>query len=244
MSIKRILLALAALAWMPIAGAQMSSDGDYDTRHLLKLNLSDWYFARYELGYEYVLNSSTSVQLSFAGIGEAESFGLYQYNNLTGMSAWTDVAIEHAGWRLSPEIRRYAWVNGGMPEGVFVSIQGRIEQWNLDVDEDIDDFAGISEGAFQDELDGRYSQFHWGGGVMVGFQWYSDNGISIEVYTGPMFRSYSRSWVHEGTLGSDAQESAEDSLDERIFSSSRRSVYLLSDSGPGWRFGLTVGLGL
>ena len=30
MSIKRILLALAALAWMPIAGAQMSSDGDYD----------------------------------------------------------------------------------------------------------------------------------------------------------------------------------------------------------------------
>ena len=40
------------------------------------------------------------------------------------------------------------------------------------------------------------------------------------------------------------QELAEDSVEDRLFSSSRYSPYLLADSGPGWRFGLTVGLGL
>ena len=34
-------------------GAFAQEDG-IDTRSLLKLNLSDWYWARYELGYEHV----------------------------------------------------------------------------------------------------------------------------------------------------------------------------------------------
>lgn len=217
---------------------------DVDARNLLKLNLSDWYFARYEIGLEHVLNASTSVQLAFAGIGESEDFSRYNYNNLTGRDAWTEVEINHSGWRVSPELRRYAWVYGGMPEGVFVSLLGRLEQWNLEVDEDIDDLDGVQVGQYQGELDGTFRQFHWGGGVMVGYQWYSDNGISIEVYTGPMFRSYSRSWNPDENLDSDAQESAKDSIEERIFNPSQRSLLLTSNSGPGWRFGLTVGLGL
>lgn len=241
--LKFLLIPIALLSGAWGVSAQ-SPDGNIDTRQLLKLNLSDWYFARYELGYEHVLNGSTSVQLSFAGIGASEGFGRYQYNNMTGMDSWTDVEINHGGWRLTGEIRRYAWVYGGMPEGVFVSIMGRMEQWNLDVDEDIDDFGGLPMGQFQGELDGTYEQFHWGGGVMVGYQWYSDNGISLEVYTGPMFRSYTRDWRHEGPLTDGEQELAEDSVEDRLFSSSRYSPYLLSDSGPGWRFGLTVGLGL
>ena len=217
---------------------------DIDVRNLIKLNLSDWYFARYELGYERVLNGATSMQLAFAGIGATEEYGRYQYNNFSGMNSWTDVEVSHSGWRLTPELRRYAWVYGGMPEGIFVSIMGRLEQWNLTFDEDIDDLGGIPQNQFPDELDGVWKQFHWGGGVMVGYQWYSDNGISIEAYTGPMFRSYARSWNPDVTLSSDALESAEDSLEERLFSASRWSTYLSSDSGPGWRFGLTVGLGL
>jgi hypothetical protein len=215
-----------------------------DTRNLLKLNLSDWYFARYELGFERILNGSTSLQLAFAGIGASEEYGRYQYNNFTGMDAWTDVEVNHSGWRLTPELRRYAWVYGGMPEGIFVSIMGRLEQWSLAFDEDIDDLGGIPQSQFPEELDGVWKQFHWGGGVLVGYQWYSDNGISIEAYTGPMFRSYSRSWNPDAPLSGDALESAEDSLEERLFQGSRWITYLTSDSGPGWRFGLTVGLGV
>lgn len=229
---------------LSFVGLAQTEDGEIDTRNLMKLNLSDWYFARYELAYEHVLNGSTSFQLAFAGIAAEEDFRRYSYNNFTGMEAWNDVEINHGGWRFSPEIRRYAWVYGGMPEGIFVSIQGRFEQWNLELDEDIDDFSGIPEGQFQQELDGNFSQFHWGGGVMVGYQWYSDNGISLEVYTGPMFRSYSRKWSHQGPLTDNEQESAEDAIEERVFPNSRWSQYLQSDSGPGWRFGLTVGLGL
>lgn len=243
MFMKRILACFAVtLALLPVSGQDVN--GDIDARSLVKLNLSDWYFARYELAYEHVLNGATSVQFALAGISATEENSRYQYNYTTGMDAWTDVEISHSGWRFTPEIRRYAWVYGGMPEGVFVGIMGRLEQWNLQVDEDIDDLGGIAQGQFQDELDGTFSQFHWGGGVMVGYQWYSDNGISIEVYTGPMFRNYSRSWSHDGTLDADLQEEAEDSLEDRLFSTSRWSPYLLSDSGPGWRFGLTVGLGL
>ncbi len=59
-----------------------------------------------------------------------------------------------------------------------------------------------------------------------------------------MFRSYSRGWSHKGDLNAEEQELAEDSLEDRLFNGSRWSEYLNRDSGPGWRFGLTVGLGL
>ena len=241
----RLLPCVAVLALLLAPShTQAQVDGDIDARQLLKLNLSDWYFARYELGYEHVLNASTSVQIAFAGIGASEEFNRYDFNNFNVVSPWADVELEHSGWRLTPELRRYAWVYGGMPEGVYVSIMGRLEQWNLEFDEDIRDPAGITSGQFQEELDGTWSQFHWGGGVLVGYQWYSDNGISLEVYTGPMFRSYSRGWSHKGDLNAEEQELSEDSLEDRLFNGSRWSEYLNRDSGPGWRFGLTVGLGL
>jgi len=234
-----ILALLSALSFVALA----QEDG-IDTKNLLKLNLSDWYWARYELGYEHVLNGSTSLQFAFAGIGAVEDQSKSWYNNLSGASTQADIDIEHGGWRFSPEIRRYAWVYGGMPEGVFVSIMGRVESWSLTIDEDVDNLNGLPQNEFQAELDGVYRQFHWGGGVMVGYQWYSDNGISIEMYTGPMFRSYTRSWSADVSLTNDAQEEAEDSLEGRIFNSSNWSTYLNTNSGPGWRFGLTVGLGL
>ena len=239
---RSVLLVMVGLMMLTSVRAQVSED--IETRNLVKLNLSDWYFARYELGYEYVLNESTSVQFALAGIGASEDYGRYYYNNFAGMDSWTDVEVNHTGWRITPELRRYAWVYGGMPEGVFVSIMGRLEQWNLEFDEDVDDLSGISQSQYQGELDGTFSQFHWGGGVMVGYQWYSDNGISIEMYTGPMFRSYSRSWTHDGELSGDERELVDDSLEDRLFNPSRWSALLNSDSGPGWRFGLTVGLGL
>jgi len=221
-----------------------AQEENIETRSLLKLNLSDWYWARYELGYEHVLNESTSIQFAFAGIGAEENWSNYYYNNIGGQDAQVDINIVHGGWRFTPEIRRYAWVYGGMPEGVFVSVQGRVENWSLTVDEDTDDPNGFPAAQFQGELDGRYSLFHWGGGVMVGYQWYSDNGISIEVYTGPMFRSYSGTWTPDAALTDGEQEDAEDSLEYRAFDRSKWSTYLTANSGPGWRFGLTVGLGL
>lgn len=232
------------LGFLALASGAVGQEDDIDAQSLLKLNLSDWYWARYELAFEHVLNASTSVQFAFAGIGAEESFTNYYYNYDFGSDAVADLDIVHGGWRFTPEIRRYAWVYGGMPEGVFVSVQGRIESWNLTIDEDVDDLNGFPANQYQGELDGEYSQFHWGGGVMVGYQWYSDNGISIEVYTGPMFRSYSRNWSPTRDLSVDDRESSEDSLEPRVFNSSQWSTYLTANSGPGWRFGMTVGLGL
>ena len=222
----------------------VAQDDNIDAKSVLKLNLSDWYWARYELGYEHVLNESTSVQFSFAGIGAEEDRSAYYFNNWLGTDAQSDLHVVHGGWRFTPEIRRYAWVYGGMPEGVYVSVQGRVENWSLTIDEDTDDVNGFPAAQFQGELDGRYTLFHWGGGVMVGYQWYSDNGISIELYTGPMFRSYTRTWTPDAALTDGETEASEDSLEPRIFNGSNWNTYLTANSGPGWRFGLTVGLGL
>ena len=59
-----------------------------------------------------------------------------------------------------------------------------------------------------------------------------------------MFRSYSRSWTPDASLTNQQTEDAEDSLEPRVFNGSNWSTYLTANSGPGWRFGLTVGLGL
>ena len=64
----------------------MGQEENIDTRSLLKLNLSDWYWARYELGYEHVLNESTSVQFALAGIAAEEPQTNNRANNLLGTS--------------------------------------------------------------------------------------------------------------------------------------------------------------
>ena len=58
----------------------------------------------------------------------------------------------------------------------------------------------------QGELDGVYKQFHWGVVSWSGTNGTSDNGISIEVYTGPMFRSYSRTWTADVPLTSGSKK--------------------------------------
>ena len=60
----------------------IGQEENIDTRSLLKLNLSDWYWARYELGYEHVLNESTSVQFALAGIAAEEPQTNNRANNL------------------------------------------------------------------------------------------------------------------------------------------------------------------
>ncbi len=227
-----------------LAAPGVAQEDNIDAKSVLKLNLSDWYWARYELGYEHVLNESTSLQFSFAGIGAEEDRSAYYYNNMQGTDSQSNLHVVHGGWRFTPEIRRFAWVYGGMPEGVYVSVQGRVENWSLTIDEDTDGVNGFPAAQFQGELDGRYALFHWGGGVMVGYQWYSDNGISIELYTGPMFRSYTRTWTPDAALTDGETEASEDSLEPRVFNGSKWNTYLTANSGPGWRFGLTVGLGL
>ena len=161
------------LGFLALASGAVGQEDDIDAQSLLKLNLSDWYWARYELAFEHVLNASTSVQFAFAGIGAEESFTNYYYNYDFGSDAVADLDIVHGGWRFTPEIRRYAWVYGGMPEGVFVSVQGRIESWNLTIDEDADDLNGFPANQYQGELDGEYSQFHWGG-----VSWWGTSGTA------------------------------------------------------------------
>ena len=50
-------------------------DGDIDAQRLLKLNLSDWYFARYELGYEHNVfeNYDTQIQEFSAKLPTSQS---------------------------------------------------------------------------------------------------------------------------------------------------------------------------
>ena len=99
----------------------MGQEENIDTRSLLKLNLSDWYWARYELGYEHVLNESTSVQFALAGIAAEEPQTNNRANNLLGTFTGTDINLEHGG---GGSHRR----SGGMPgcmaacrRGVFVT---------------------------------------------------------------------------------------------------------------------------
>ena len=149
-----------------------AQEENIDTRSLLKLNLSDWYWARYELGYEHVINESTSIQFAFAGIGAEENRTTYYYNNELGRDAVADLEVVHGGWRFTPEIRRYAWVYGGMPEGVFVSVQGRVENWSLTIDEDADDLNDSPASQFQGMTGGTTSS------TGEGVSWSATNGTA------------------------------------------------------------------
>ena len=62
------------------------------------------------------------------------------------------------------------------------------------------------------EIDHTLNFFSFGAGFNLGYQWLADNGLSVETYFGPMFRSVNRTFDFAALPSSDMQDVAEDAV--------------------------------
>lgn len=241
------LAVLSASLFSPV-----SAQAEPQEEALLKLNMFDFVHGRYELLYEKVLDHETTFQMAINGIGWVENArgGQYYYDDETFTDYYFDseAVLEHSGWGITPEIRRYAWVNGGVPEGVFLSLFARYEVHAISVDEEAIDISDWPESfsIYDGEVDFSAKRTQMGAGLLVGFQWVADNGISLEVFMGPEFRSLNMRWDFDSEMSDLEVEAAQDAFRDRILdrSSFRTQNLFNARTGPYVRFGITAGLGL
>ena len=248
--------AFALLVAAPTQAQKVEGEAPAQYTHLVKVNLLDFAWGQYTAVYERVLGPYTSVALNLGGIGyydSANSYSLGSYYDEWGIwyNAPAELEMEVSGWELTPEIRRYGFIFDGMPEGLYASAFVQLRGVTAEVDETLDldqidsELYGLD---YPYEIDHTLKFFSVGAGFNLGYQWMADNGLAIDAYFGPMFRSVSQTYTFDNLpagLDSNPQATAEDATEDRL-----RNDYWLSRptsndlynarTGPWVRGGISV----
>ena len=259
MKARKILFALS-IVWLagvvttPLCAQRVKEGAPAQRDQLLRVNLSDFAIGQYTASFEQVLNENSTLVINLGGIGyTVEQSQIYLGEAYDELGNWSylrgNLLAEASGFELTPEYRRFGYIHDGMPEGLYVSMFAQIRNLNVSVDEELpeDAFEEVFGLDYPHEIDHDFSLFTFGAGFNIGYQWMADNGLAIDVYFGPMFRSVSRSYDF-GDNTPLGEEAATKAVDDRM-----RNTYYpglgLSDAyrartGPWIRGGVTVGLGL
>jgi hypothetical protein len=255
----RFAVVAIAASVVPVASAQkVVGEAPAQYEHLVKVNLLDFAFGQYTASYERVIGPYTSVALNLGGIGyydASESYSIGSNYNAWGIwsNAPAEIEMEVSGWEFTPEIRRYGFIFDGMPEGLYASAFLQFRGLTAAVDEslDIEDIDSELYGIdYPHEIDHTLRFFSVGGGFNLGYQWMADNGLAIDAYFGPMFRSVRRTFEFDrlpAGVDPDPQGTAEEAAEDRIRNDYWMRQVVSNDlytgrSGPWVRGGISVAI--
>ena len=120
-------------------------------------------------------------------------------------------------------------------------------QCNTELSEELDDvqpFSDVYGIAYPYTVDHTATIRSLGVGVELGYHWLSKNGLSLDAYAGPMFRSMSREYVFEAVpmTEADALQGVERRLNYNYYSSPQFSDLYNGRTGSWFRAGITLGL--
>ena len=95
---------------------------------LIKVNLTDFISGKYSLSYERVIGPWTTAEFTVTGIGMTTSdytytiaqASYYPYSSFYP-SLPADMTTEMSGWEVSGAVRKYGWVDDGVPDGFYAS---------------------------------------------------------------------------------------------------------------------------
>ncbi|GAB4398211.1 MAG: hypothetical protein OHK0053_16380 [Microscillaceae bacterium] len=135
----------------------------YDKKNLIKINLMSPVLSSLSMGYERVLNTNTSFQMSFFVQDQRFSF--------------SDETLK--GFGFTPEVRIYLSERKQAPGGFFVAPFLSYRQYQHEY-KYYDGFSLI-------ERSGKADYQAYGVGVIVGAQWIFKKTISIDVWGGSGF---------------------------------------------------------
>lgn len=255
MKAKSFLFATSLISGIVLsASGQRVQEGAPNQREqLIKVNLTDFAIGQYTAAFEKVLNENSTFVINLGGIGYTVDRRQYwlgewydEFGNWDRLSG--NLEAEVSGFELTPEYRRFGYIHDGLPEGLYVSMFGQFRNITSVVNETLSaDAQSETFGLdYPHEIDHTYKTTTFGAGFNIGYQWMADNGLSIDVYFGPMFRYVSRSYDFGDNLPL-GEEAAIDAVEDRM----RNNYYPgfgLTDSyiartGPWIRGGVCVGLG-
>ena len=167
---------------------------------MVKVSLTDFIAGKYSLSYERVLGNWSTAEVTVTGIGMTTSDYSYTiaqpvyygwdsfYPNLPA-----DLDLEMSGWEVQGAVRKYGWVDDGVPDGFYASAFLTVGAATIHADERIrpvafdPDTVTWEPGSFLDEIDHTLDLKKWGFGLTVGYQWLTDSGLGLDAFMAPCF---------------------------------------------------------
>ena len=231
------------------------------------MSLTDFISGKYSLSYERVVDDWTTAELTVTGIGMTTTDYTYTiaqpllypwdsfYPNLPA-----DLDMEISGWEVQAAVRKYGWVDDGVPDGFYASAFLTAGAATVHADERIRDVAfdpdtvTFEPGAFLDEIDHTLNVTKWGFGLTIGYQWLTIPGGSARIvrqrtqqrstgraYMGPMFRGITRTYLMERYSPEEARDIVRQRFVEGILTSDaaatgwapdRQKIHYNGNTGP------------
>ena len=251
------LFATAAFAAVVFSGQAQESTAEPNVLHdgLLKVNLTDFISGKYSLSYERMLGNWSSVEATVTGIGMTTSDYTYTIAQ-PAMYPWdsfypnlpADLDMEISGWEAQVGVRKYGWVDRGVPDGFYASAFFTAGAATIAADERIrpvafdPDTVTFEPGAFLDEIDHTLSVTKWGFGLTIGYQWLTESGLGLDAYMGPVFRGITRTYLMEGYSAEEARDIVRERTQQRYWLGPGPAEHYNGSTGPWFSGGLRVSL--
>ena len=233
----RYLIAVFLISMVGLASAQQYN-------HVVKTNLLGYFAGQYMFGYEYMLNENMSVQLVPGFISRNSDQTRMDYDINSGTRYNQRYEQLKSGFIAIPEFRYYAAPDAtGAPHGLFIAAFARILSLKYDLtdtgDPEYFDYGSsldvyTIESANVSRIDERTVL---GGGITIGYAYYTSSGAMVEAFMGPQFKNATSSRTYANFV---SVEAGDDAFDAKFSDISLSGV---ENSGWGLRFGVNVGLG-
>jgi len=212
----RTFLLTAALAAVTFGAQAQQYKG------VVKTNPLGYFTGQFMFGYEHMLNDRMSVQLMPGLVSQSSSQTLFE----------TSYEQQKSGFIVIPEFRYYLKPdNLGAPEGLYVAGLARVMSLTYDLTD-----TSPANGLYAD-VSRTDKRTVIGGGAVIGYAFFMDNGLSAELFVGPQFKSVSFDRTYDNFTNSEAGDAEFDSKFVDV------SLAGLENSGAGVRFGINVGFG-
>ena len=252
-SLHHIAVALSLSASFAFASAQDMPTPPVLHEGLLKVSLTDFISGKYSLSYERVIGDWTSAEFTVTGIGLTMSDYTYTiaqpvtypwdsfYPNLPA-----DLEMEIAGWEVQGAVRKYGWVDDGVPDGFYASAFATVGGVSITADETFREVNFDPDTVFAAsdlvEIDHTLSLKRWGFGLTIGYQWLMQSGLGLDAYLGPMFRGITKEFAMEGRSASEAEDIVGQRTQQRYWLGPGASEHYNGNTGPWFTGGLRISM--
>lgn len=231
-------LRLAGLVWACTLVTSVAFGQQYQS--IVKMNPFGLFTGQYMIGYEHMLNDQMSVQLmpGFISSSGDQNSSLGAYNNRLERSKTGFIVIPEFRYYVSPDAT-------GAPHGLYLAAFVRYLSakwdWNDVRDEGYtyyDDVTGTTlEGSADVSRDDQRDVI--GGGITIGYAYYTSGGAMVEAFIGPQFKSvsFTRNYLSEDIS---SVEQGDVYFGQKYIDTSLGGS---ENTGMGLRFGVNIGFG-
>ncbi len=204
--------------------------GDNIPSGIIKTNPLGVFANQYQFAYEHTLSNRFSVQLSLGYISGGNESGSSTINGTS-----YDYSVESSGFIAIPEIRYY--FNASAPKGWYIAALARYRYKQKDLSDSSNGTSDIDQ-----DLSRTKTIKAIGGGGVIGYQWITNKGFVIDLFSGLTFKDRSTTYTYDNAaLNAADPNNIYDSIGDKLFSQKYIDFKTEDSKGSAFRFGINIG---